>query len=362
MDIKLFSLMKGDAAAYSSCRKIIADCACSFTPQEEKLKNFSSPKRMMLAVSQALRSADAVIIAVQSSAYNSIKKMLCAAFNLELVQNDEIYAALLPQFEKKKITETAFKNNSMFPEQADIFAVSDYKCCGFSVTSGAQSIIIMPLDTVKTGEVVFGSLYEFLGEKAGVENTEDLSKLKRARIAAKLLAGLKKSGSTLAFTSLGGVQLIEETLDMVDLDRKYMTVADKPDARQATQSVQEYIVSAVQKTRETTGADYSCAVSSAFASNTDDSTFIYYAAADENDTFVTKLYAKKGETPKQLYRAAVENALLSCVNKINSNIAAEKVNSRKEDKLLRQKIAIIAAGSVAGATGICALLAALMLK
>lgn len=361
MEIKLFSFLnKSENSAFSGSKKMISDCVNSFSPEEEKFKNFSSPKRMMLAVSQALRSVDAVVIAIQGSSYNSIKKIVCSAFNIECEQNEEIHTALLPAFEKKQISKSALENHSLFPANADIFAVSDYKYCGFSVTSGAQSIIVLPLDEIKTAEIVFGSLYDFLADAADVENKDDISKLKRARLTAKLISLLKKDQSKLAVSSLGGVQLIKEGIDLVDKNNDSLFFAEKPEPRQASQSAQDYIVSVAQKTRETSRGTYACAVSSAFASNTDDSTFIFYAVADENETLVSKLYANEGETPKELYRAAVESALLACVNKVTANINLKKSENRKSDKLLRQKIAVIVASAVAGATGISAILALLL--
>ena len=360
MEIKLFSLMKGETAAYAGSKKIISDCVNSFSSSEEKFKNFSSPKRMLLAVSQSLRSADAAVIAIQSSAYNSIKKMICDAFKLECVSNETIYTSLLPLYEKKKITKSVLENNSAFPKKADIFAVSDFKCCGFSVTSGAQSIIVLPLDEIKTGEVVFGSLYDFLSDISGAGSREDVSKLKRARLAARLVSLLKKNQSRLAFSKLGGAQLIEESINIVDKNRSTLFIAAKPEPRQNTESVEDYIVSVAQKTRSESKTDFACAISSAFASNTDDSTFIYYAVADKEETFVSKLYAKKDESSKQLYRAAVESALLACANRVSINNAAKKDENRKGDKLLRQKIAFIAAGAVAAATGISAILALIL--
>lgn len=360
MDIKLFSLTKGENAAFAGSKKIISDCANSFTPEEESFKNFSSPKRMLLAVSQALRSADAVIITVQISAYNSVKKMICSAFKVECEQNSEVYNLLEPLYEKKAITKTALENNSLFPKGADIFAVSDYKCCGFSITAGAQSIIVLPLDSMKTGEVVFGSLYDFLAEKTGIENSEELSKLKRARLALRLVTVLKKDKARLAFAALSGVQLVEESIALVDKEHSFMFMAEKPENRQTTQTVQEYIVSAAQKTRQSSKADFACAVSSAFASNTDDSSFIYFAIADSNETFVKKIFARKGENPKNLYRAAVEGAFLECVNRVGDDLRLKKDENSREDRLARQKLALITSAAVVGAAGLSALTALLL--
>ena len=58
MIIKLFSLAKGNPAAFAENKKLISDCANAFTQETAKFSNFASPKRMFLAVSQALRSAD----------------------------------------------------------------------------------------------------------------------------------------------------------------------------------------------------------------------------------------------------------------------------------------------------------------
>ncbi len=360
MNIKLFSLTKEESGSYSGSKKIISDCANSFSQEEEKFKSFTSAKRMMLSVSQSLRSADAVVIAVQGSAYNSAKKMICAAFKIECSRNEDIYAALLPLYEKNKITKSALENNSVFPKKSDIFAVSDFRCCGFSVTAGAQSIIVLPLDNIKTGEVVFGSLYDFFSEISGTESEDEIASLKRIRLSQRLVSLLKKNQMRLAFTKLAGTQLIEECINTVDENRGSIFVAAKPESRQNSQSVEDYIASAAQKTRVSSKADYACAVSSAFASNTDDSTFIYYAVADKEETFVSKLYANEWESSRQLYRAAVENALLACVNRVNESLTAKKDKTRKSDKLFRQKIALIAAGAVTGAAGISAILALIL--
>lgn len=360
MEIKLFSFIKSESTGFSGSKNVIADCANCFTAGEEKFKIFSSPKRMILSATQALRSADAVIFAVQTSAYNSVKKMICSAFNMETEQNEEIYSRLLPAYEKKEITKTALENNSLFPAEADIFATSDFKCCGFAVTKGSQSIMVLPLDDVKTNDVVFGSLYDFLGEIAGVEKTEKISKVKCAHLAAKLVSMLKKDGSRLAFSSPSAIQIIEESVDYADRERANLFIADKPEARKAAQTIKEYVTFAAQKTRLDSKADYVCFVSSAFASNTDDSTFIFTAVADKEETCIKKLFLKDGETPKQLYRAAVDEAFLTCVNTVaQRQKSADKMADRKADKILRQKIAGITAAAIAGTTGLCAVLALL---
>ncbi|MCQ2479252.1 MAG: hypothetical protein MJ120_01330 [Clostridia bacterium] len=357
MEIKLFSFIKGEEIEFADCKDAIVDCVTLFTSKEEEFYNFSSPKKMLIAGAQALKKADAIIFAVPLASYNSMKKTICSVFEMETESNEEIYENLLPAFKEKKITKTAFENNCLFPKEADIFPVSDFRCCGFAITEGTQSIILLPLDDEKTNEIVYGSLYNFIGEMAGFDNMADISMLKCAVLATKLSASLRKGKSRLAFTDLGGIPLIEESLYHADRENKTMFVADKPEPRLPSQTIQDYIITTAQKTRLDTKADYACAVSSAFASNTDDSTFIYAAVADENDTAVKKLYLNDGEDPKSLYQSAVEEVFLSALNKVKKGVEKKRKDNRKVDKFFRQKMAFITAAAVAGAVGLCAILA-----
>lgn len=360
MDIKLFSLYRGNPSGYSEPKKIIADCANYFTNQSEKFKNFSSPKRLLIAASQALRSADCVIIAVQSSAYNTVKKMICSTFGVPVKRNEEVYSLLLPLFDNKKISESALENSSLFPANADIFEVSDYKYCGFSVTAGAQSIIVLPLDYKLSPEAVYDNLYDYLGELAGVENPADIAKLKRFRICAGIVNLLKKENKTLTFSSLGGVPLIEESIRTVDEERKFISLGDKPQPRTPSQSAKEYIISTVQKTRELAKTDYACAVSSVFASNSDDSVFSFAAVADKNATYVTKLFAAENEAPKAFSAAAVEKMMFNAGEKIFFDIQKNKEENSKKEVSFRRKLTLVSSVSVGVATALSAVLALLL--
>ena len=341
MEIKLFSLTKKEPHLFADEKRAVTECANSFSSETEKFKNYSSPKRMLLAVSQALRSADVVIIAVQSSNYNSAKKMICSALGIDLKQDEDIYSALLPVKESGKITQGALLNNSMFPKEADIFATGDFKCCGFSVTSGAQSIIVLPLESVK--------------------DKKELARLKRYRLAQRTYQSLKKSGEKISFAPLGGKSLIDENIRLIDKENEFMSLGEAPEARQSSQSVKEYITAAAQAEREKSGCDYAGVVSSAFASNTDDSVFIFYAVADKENTHVIKLYANEDENPKALTAYAVERMFETAgdtvITKFNEKESAKPTQA---DRNLRQKISAITAFAIGGSAAICAVLALIL--
>lgn len=359
MNIKLFSLVKGDASVFAGSKKLISDCANAFSQESVKFSNFASPKRMFLAVSQALRSADCVVIAVQNQSYNSIKKMLFSALEIKTQQKEEVYVNLLPLAEKGKITNTALLNNSVFPVKAQIFPTDNFMSCGFSITSGSQSIIMLPLDSVKTAEIVFGSLYSYLSELAGVEESPDLYKLKRLRLAERLFTSLSKSKSTLAFAALNGVNLIEECTNMVDTENKTFKFVYDIESRASSQPVKDYIAACAQKTRIEAKCDYAVAVSSAFSGN-DDSIFIYCAVADKNETTVTKIFADSEESAKDLVNIGVEYALKIAGNSVISKYEELHSKAAKAGNKLRRNITTITAFAIGGSAAICAILALLL--
>ncbi len=358
MNIKLFSLSKGDASNFAECKKMISDCANVFTTENEKFSNFASPKRLFLAVAQSLRSADCVIIGVQYQSYNSIKKMLCSALNLKLEQKEEVYISLLPSFEKGKITSTALENNSLFPVKSHIFPTDDYLQCGYCVTSGSQSIVVLPLDRVKTANVVFGSLYKFLGEQAGVDDAFDTTKIARLRLIERLEILLKKTKSTMAITKLNGVKLIEDGVNYVAKTSNSFKFGNEVESRNQNQTVKEYIVSAVQKTRIHEKTDYSLAISSTFEDNSGN-IFILFAVGNKNETVVTKLFANDGESARDLTYIGIQKALESagnCVAIKDENLSSP---SAKKKAQLQKKL-LTACGVAVGASAVIGTVLALL--
>ncbi len=361
MNVKLFSLSKGDPSVFAGSKKLILDCANVFSSETEKFSNFSSPKRMFIAVSQALRSADCVIIAVQSQAYNSIKNMLCYALGLKTQQVEEVYTQLLPLYEKGKISNTALINNSVFPVKSQLFATDDLLCCGYAITSGGQTIIVLPLDSIKTSNVVFGSLYDYLSDFAGVEDISDLDKIKTFRLTERLSNLLKKSKSTLAVTPLNGTKLIEESIEFVNGEKEYFKFGESVQSRTPTQLVKDYLASSVQETRIGTKCDYALAVSSVFAdSNNEDSIFIYCAVADKNETVVTKLYANDYEDAKDLVAVGVQKALEIAGDSIAKKDTTLNSKSAKLSNKLRQNLATVVSIAIGGSAIISAILALLL--
>ncbi len=360
MDIQFLTLTRAQTVPVMESRKLIADCVKAFSPENRKCKNFSSPKRLLISAEQALRSADAAIIAVQVSAYHSFKKMLCAALHLELVQHPTLCEQLNPLCEQGKLSQTALQNNTTYPANAALFATGDYRCCGFAVTSGAQCVIVLPLDPIKTAETVFGSLYDFLADFADVPNRADVTRFKRAGLCARIVSLLKQQNATLAFVPPHGKAIMQAGMKLADSENRYLSFAEAPEQRARSQPAGEYIVAAAQKARVQSHTTYACMVSGAFASNRDDTVFVHYAVADADETVAAKLFANPGESPKAASAAAVEQALLLAGNKITQNLLAAHAMNNRTDRKFRRTLAIVSAAGVAGAAALSAVLALLL--
>ncbi len=360
MNIKLFSLSKGNSYVFSESKKIISDCANVFTAEAEKFSNFASPKRLFLAVAQALRSADCVIIGVQTQSYNSIKKMLCSALNLKLEKKEEVYLPLLPLQEKGKITLASLENNSLFPVKSQIFATDDYLQCGYCVSSGSQSIVVLPLDRVKTANVVFGSLYKFLGEQAGVDEAFDTVKIARLRLIERLELLLKKTKSTMAITKLNGVKLIEDGVNYVAKGTSSFKFGNDVESRNSTQAIKEYLVSAVQKTRLQEKTDYSLGISSTFEDNSGN-IFILFAIGTKNETLVTKIFANEDESASDLTYIGIQKTLEVAGNCVAQNDEVLSSPLAKGKNKLQKRL-LTAVGAALGSSAIIGTLLALLLK
>lgn len=359
MNIKLFSLVKGDPSVFAGNKKLVSDCANAFSHEPVKFSNFASPKRMFLAVSQALRSADCIVIAVQNQSFNSIKKMLFSALDVETHQVEDVYVNLLPLAEKGKISKAALMNNSTFPVGSRILPSDNYMSCGFTITSGSQSIIMLPLDSVKTAEIVFGSLYNYFGELSGIESNSDFDKLRQLRLTERLFTALSAEKSTLAFSAANGLEIIEQCAKTIDKNATVFRFASTTEPRAASQPVKDYIALCAQKTRIETKSNYAVAVSSAFSGD-DGSIFIYCAVADKSETVVTKIFAKENEEAKDLINVGIEYALKIAGNSVTVHF--EELNSKaaKASNRLRRNAATITAFAIGGSAAICAILALLL--
>ena len=118
MDVKLFSLCDTESPTVESGIKCIFDCVKNFFSGCVSFSEFTSQKRMLLAISQSLLAADIVIVAVQGNMYNSTKRLLCSALDIKLEKNARLSAKLGVYLQSGKMKKGAFEGNISFPVES----------------------------------------------------------------------------------------------------------------------------------------------------------------------------------------------------------------------------------------------------
>jgi hypothetical protein len=220
---------------------------------------------------------------------------------------------------------------------------------------------VLPLDSIRTSDVVFGSLYKYLSQETQIEQAAELAKIRRFRATERLVSLLNKSKTTLAVANLNGVDLIRESVDFVSENNTAFRFGNDIETRSPMQPVKDYMALSAQNTRVETKSDYAIGVSSVFAeSNNEDNMFIYIAVADKNETVVTKIFATDEENSDELICVGVQNAIQLAGNHIVEKMNALNSKSAKASKKLRQNLITAIAFAIGGSTALCAILALLL--
>lgn len=354
MDVKLFSLCKQEVFETEAGKKHILKCVKAFFPECEGFDAFTSQKRMLLAISQSLRAADVVVVAVQSNMYNATKRLLAAALDLKTVKIRSVANELTPLLEKGAIKQTTFDANIRFPQGAEIMPTDSYLNCGFILSSGNQHIVYLPVESPRADEVVYGSLFDFFHSIC--ETNADIPLFKRhAYIIKRTTDKLDENSLKVAFAGAGDV--IERlasginTRHCLTFGESYLNeYSSKDDLIQAARDLKEaqYSQFGVVFSPITNTEDSHRIISVAIADETGTTTFDFRSTPDESN----------------------ETMLLNCIDKVmlllwSYENLADNANSddieTKSDKLLRK--ALLKAASVAvGATALISIIVALIAK
>ncbi len=353
MDVKLFSLCKQEIPEVESGKKAILECVKSFFPECEGFAAFASQKRMLLAVSQSLRAADVVIVAVQSNMYNATKKLLTAALDMKTARNAEVAGELRPLLEKGKIKQNIFDANIRFPHGAKIMPTESYLHCGFSLTAGGQHIIYLPIESPRADEVVLGALYDFLAEICEEDCSAALESRHRLLIA-KVADKLKESSLKIAFS---GEKITKHIAEYSC--EKSCFVCDESD-KSYSYLTNDEIISVARSLREDSYADLGVVFSDIIEDNNTERC-VMVAIADETGTSTMKIYEEKDESYDSFVSACTDKVMMTLLSFEKLSATDEEELATKKDKKLRGNLFKITSG-VVGASAIISLIIALIMK
>lgn len=357
MDIKLFSLCKQEVPETEKGKRCIYACVKSLFPESDGFYAYSSQKRMLLAISQSLRAADIVVVAVQNSLYHATKKLLCSALDVELEDNDAIAEKLIGKLGSGEINQATFDANIMFPVDGEIMPTDSGLNSGFAITSGGQHIVYLPIDAPWTEETVYGSLYDYLAPLSEID-TDEAMKIRHVGIVERTLEKFSEQSIKAAVYNDDRSNYFINDIDGHML--KNTLVLDNQFPERENQELDDYCVYTARDLRDRHNANYGIVFSKPCVDEAGER-FIAVAVADENGTNVIRVFAEPDESDRDLFAVAVDKIMLMLYNYNEmTNIGSDESLSAA-DKRLKKAAACLTAVTV-GASAVIGVVCSLLIK
>ncbi len=357
MDVKLFSLYKQEVPESESGKKRIFECVKSFFPDCSDFANFTSQKRMLLAVSQSLRSADIVIVAVQSNMYNATKRLLSAALDLKMSKSLEVSSSLASMLEHGKIKQATYDTNIVFPIGAEILPTISKINCGFTLTSGGQHIIYLPIEAPRADEVVFGSLYDYLASVCDEETVANAFDVRHTALIRHIAEKLENDSINITFAGAKAVNLIKKYSPKLTA-KSCVGFAEDVSFDITTDN----LVDEARKIRSDYCSHLAVAVSDIVTEPVTEERSLSASIADEQGTSTIKMYAEKDESDADFLLNFIDKLMLTlCDYKSLASCGNDADTVTKSDKVLRRNLFTIASGTI-GLTAIIGFIVALFLN
>lgn len=353
MEIKLFSLCDSESASAQSGKKCICNCVRSLFPTCGEFDDFSSQKRMLVAVSQSLQAADVVIIAVQGNMYNTTKRMLLGALGTDMQTNERVVKALAT----RKMKESNFNANTTFPVSSELLPTSSYIHCGFAVASGGQRLIYLPVDAPKAHEVVYGSLFDYLAEFAEPERIKIAMDYRHKAILSRTIGKLVHDSTKVAFANTKSVEYILSNIKNKEKFDSCIVIDDATGIQVTDGSPDALARRAMEKNKTNLGI-----MISDIRTDDDNQRYIHIAFSNAAGTKLVKVFAEDGETDKEFTATCVDKLLLTLYNyDVNTGSEQAQLLNSPKTKAKQKKLALTVSIPVA-VSALAAAIIALILK
>lgn len=371
MEMKLFSLYRNAADTSVKLQIKVIGCLNGFADSDISFDEYTSLKDMFGGLSKALKSSDFIVIAVDSSIYNSTKLKLMTALSLKKEKNE----AVLKKLSKLELDESAQEKNAAMPEGATVFVSVDGVNSGFAVKKGSQTIVMIPFDDQRLDSVLKRGLVPYITnggrlnlssepaeafapeskEENIPENTSEVSEQEKD-IAAHTLNILKESDVKIAVNGNTNATVMREFAVGLDDFDEYFTFTPHIEDR-GDYNVTDYTAQMARSAKDLSSATLGACISDIFTTN-DGCDYICISVATDKSALVRKLYKEEGEDDAHLIRIACEEIFALIGEKAMGNNSvgieiaqdeapkAEKKLSKKAKKAIISVIAIILVAAI----------------
>ena len=371
MEMKLFSLYRNAADTSVKMQIKVIGCLNGFADSDISFDEYTSLKDMFGGLSKALKSSDFIVIAVDSSIYNSTKLKLMTALSLKKEKNE----AVLKKLSKLELDESAQEKNAAMPEGATVFVSVDGINSGFAVKKGSQTIVMIPFDDQRLDSVLKRGLVPYITnggrlnsasepeaaptheekEEITSETTSEISE-QEMDIAAHTLNILKESDVKVAVNGNTNATVMREFAVGLDDFDEYFTFTPHIEDR-GDYNVTDYTAQMARSAKALSSATLGACISDIFTTN-DGCDYICISVATDKSALVRKLYKEDGEDDAHLIRIACEEVFALIGEKAMGNNSvgieiaqdeapkADKKLSKKTKKAIISVIAIILVAAI----------------
>ena len=371
MEMKLFSLYRNAADTSVKMQIKVIGCLNGFADSDISFDEYTSLKDMFGGLSKALKSSDFIVIAVDSSIYNSTKLKLMAALSLKKEKNE----AVLKKLSKLELDESAQEKNAAMPEGATVFVSVDGINSGFAVKKAPQTIVMIPFDDQRLDSVLKRGLVPYITnggrlnsasepeeaptheekEEITSETTSEISE-QEMDIAAHTLNILKESDVKVAVNGNTNATVMREFAVGLDDFDEYFTFTPHIEDR-GDYNVTDYTAQMARSAKALSSATLGACISDIFTTN-DGCDYICISVATDKSALVRKLYKEEGEDDAHLIRIACEEVFALIGEKAMGNNSvgieiaqdeapkADKKLSKKAKKAIISVIAIILVAAI----------------
>lgn len=371
MEMKLFSLYRNAADTSVKLQIKVIGCLNGFADSDISFDEYTSLKDMFGGLSKALKDSDFIVIAVDSSIYNSTKLKLMTALSLKKEQNE----AVLKKLSKLDLDESAQEKNAAMPEGATVFVSVDGINSGFAVKKGSQTIVMIPFDDQRLDSVLKRGLVPYITnggrltsasepeaaptheekEEITSQTTSEISEQEKD-IAAHTLNILKESDVKIAVNGNTNATVMREFAVGLDDFDEYFTFTPHIEDR-GDYNVTDYTAQMARSAKALSSATLGACISDIFTTN-DGCDYICISVATDKSALVRKLYKEEGEDDAHLIRIACEEMFALIGEKAMGNNSvgieiaqdeapkADKKLSKKAKKAIISVIAIILVAAI----------------
>lgn len=270
----------------------------------------SSMAQVSAALSDAFANSDIIVVGVEPSVYSKAKLAILRAMHVQTKINETLRARIGVN---NSLDTQQISLHCAMPESADVFLSEDGLFSGFSIVSGKQHFVMLPLDKLRLDVQLAGVAAHFEGVVVKDESNDSFEEPQptaepKSDCAAKAVACLRENGRKVYFAATASCEMVKELCPEDAIDDVF--VFTDYSVQRADEAPRSYIADLARYAIPDSENALGAAVSNVYTGNSQQTGErkynIYVAVADKNASRVLRFASQPGETPEELISASIE--------------------------------------------------------